>query len=59
VAQATIPAMAAFITLLVVVVAWGAAILGGLGVHGMGTDSRRLDPRERSEDRPWRSLLSR
>ena len=37
---------------------WTLAILGGLGVGGMGTDSRQLDERERTEERPWRSLLS-
>ena len=39
--------------------AWLLAILGGFGVAGMGRDSRRLDDRERSQDRPWRSLMSR
>jgi hypothetical protein len=34
------------------------AVLGGLGVFGLGKDSRGLDIRSRSEDRPGRSLQS-
>ncbi len=49
--------MAAFVVILLVLAAWAAAILGGLGVNGLGTDSRRLDPEESNENRPWRSLL--
>jgi hypothetical protein len=40
-------------------VSWGLAVLGGLGVGGLGKDSRDLGERERSEERRWRSLLSR
>ena len=40
-------------------IAWVLAILGGLGVGGMGKDSRRFGEREHAEDRAWRSLLSR
>lgn len=39
--------------------AWVLAILGGLGVGGMGKDSRDLGERESGEERRWRSLLSR
>jgi hypothetical protein len=39
--------------------AWILAILGGLGVGGLGKDSRDLGEREHSEERRWRSLLSR
>jgi len=39
--------------------AWLLAILGGLGVGGLGKDSRDLGEREHSEERRWRSLLSR
>lgn len=39
-------------------VAWLLAILGGLGVGGMGKDSRDLGEREHSHERRWRSLLS-
>jgi hypothetical protein len=39
-------------------VAWLLAILGGLGVGGMGKDSRDLGERERPQERRWRSLLS-
>lgn len=39
--------------------AWALAILGGLGVGGLGKDSRRLDERGHAQDRAWRSLLSR
>ena len=38
---------------------WLLAILGGLGVGGIGKDSRDLGVREHSEERKWRSLLSR
>jgi hypothetical protein len=41
------------------VVAWLFAILGGIGAGGMGRDSRRFNERGHSEDRAWRSLLSR
>jgi len=34
------------------------AILGGLGVGGMGRDSRDLAVRGHGEQRRWRSLLS-
>ncbi len=40
-------------------VAWLLAILGGLGVAGLGRDSRDLGVRGHAEDRGWRSLLSR
>jgi hypothetical protein len=40
------------------IVAIVVAILGGLGVFGLGQDSRGLDTRPHSEDRPARSLLS-
>lgn len=39
--------------------AWLVAILGGLGVGGLGRDSRDLAIRGHAEDRGWRSLLSR
>lgn len=35
-----------------------AAVLGGLGIFGLGKDSRGLDARQHSGDRPTRSLLS-
>jgi hypothetical protein len=38
---------------------WLLAILGGLGVGGLGKDSRDLGVREHSAERKWRSLLSR
>jgi len=44
--------------LILFLVAWTVAILGGLGVGGMGKDSRRLGERDHSGDRDWRSLLS-
>jgi hypothetical protein len=34
------------------------AVLGGLGIAGLGKDSRHLDDRPHSYDRPDRSLLS-
>ena len=34
------------------------AALGGLGIAGLGKDSRRLDIRLHSDERPERSLLS-
>jgi hypothetical protein len=34
------------------------AILGGLGVGGLGKDSRDFGERERPHERRWRSLLS-
>jgi hypothetical protein len=34
------------------------AALGGLGFSGLGKDSRGLDTRPHSNDRPSRSLLS-
>jgi hypothetical protein len=40
-------------------VSWLLVILGGVGVGGLGTDSRDFGLRERSEERGWRSLLSR
>ena len=43
--------------LLALVIALAVAGLGGLGVGGMGTDSRHLDPRQHSDERPWRFLL--
>jgi len=51
--------MGILLVVLVFAVAWLGAILGGLGVGGLGRDSRGLDPREHPENRPWRSLLSR
>ena len=39
--------------------AWFLAILGGLGVGGLGKDSRDLGEREHSDERRWRWLLSR
>ena len=38
--------------------AWFLAILGGLGVGGLGKDSRDLGIREHPQERRWRSLLS-
>jgi hypothetical protein len=35
-----------------------AAALGGLGIFGLGEDSRGLDTRPHAFDRPERSLLS-
>jgi hypothetical protein len=40
-------------------IAWLLAILGGLGVGGMGKDSRALSERGHAQERSWRSLLSR
>jgi hypothetical protein len=39
--------------------AWALAILGGLGVGGLGRDSRQLAVRGHADERSWRSLLSR
>ena len=36
---------------------WVMVILGGLGVGGLGKDSRDLGIRRHSGDREWRSLL--
>ena len=47
------------IALIVFAAVWALAILGGLGVDGLGKDSRQLSERGHAEDRPWRSLLSR
>ena len=47
------------ITIGLFVLAWVAAIVGGLGIGGLGTDSRGLDDRQHGDERPWRSLLSR
>jgi hypothetical protein len=44
-----------FVLLLASVIA---AVLGGLGLAGLGKDSRHLDGRDHSYDRPERSLLS-
>jgi len=46
-------------TITLFVVAWVAAIAGGLGLFGLGADSRGLDDRQHNDERPWRSLLSR
>ena len=43
---------------LIFAAAWLMVILGGLGVGGLGRDSRDLDPRCHAERRSWRSLLS-
>jgi hypothetical protein len=43
---------------ILLIVAVLAAILGGLGIFGLGKDSRALDTRSHSGDRPGRSLLS-
>jgi hypothetical protein len=43
---------------LLLIIAVVVAILGGLGVFGLGHDSRDLDTRTRSDDRSGRSLLS-
>jgi hypothetical protein len=37
---------------------WVLVILGGLGVHGLGTDSREIEEGERTVLRRWRSLLT-
>ena len=55
-----ITAMNASVLIIIVAgILWGLAILGGLGVGGSGVDSRDLGEREHSEERRWRSLLSR
>jgi hypothetical protein len=46
-------------TITLFVLAWVAAIVGGLGLGGLGVDSRGLDDRQHTDERPWRSLLSR
>jgi hypothetical protein len=46
------------IALVLFLVAWVAAVLGGFGVFGLGKDSRGLDARLHSDDRPFRSLQS-
>ena len=45
--------------IIVIAGTWVLAILGGLGVGGMGKDSLQLGERETSDERGWRSLLSR
>ena len=51
-ARDTLPAMLLFVASVFV------AALGGLGIAGLGKDSRRLDIRLHSDERPERSLLS-
>jgi len=46
------------IAILLLLLSVTAAVLGGLGVFGLGKDSRGLDTRQHSGDRPARSLLS-
>jgi hypothetical protein len=46
------------IALLVLLISVTAAVLGGLGLAGLGKDSRGLDSRLHSADRPERSLFS-
>lgn len=46
------------IALLLLIVAVIAAVLGGLGVFGLGQDSRGLDTRPHSGERPGRWLQS-
>ena len=46
------------IALVLLIVSVIAVILGGLGIAGLGKDSRGLDARPHSDDRPARSLLS-
>jgi hypothetical protein len=46
------------IAIVLIVIATGLAALGGLGVFGLGQDSRALDPQGYSDDRPGRSMLS-
>jgi hypothetical protein len=46
------------IALLLLILSVVVAVLGGLGVFGLGSDSRDLDARPHSGDRPARSLLS-
>jgi hypothetical protein len=43
---------------LLIIIAVLAAVLGGLGIFGLGKDSRGLDIRSHSGDRPGRSLQS-
>ena len=47
-----------FLVLVLLLASVIAAALGGLGIAGLGKDSRRLDIRVHSNDRPERSLLS-
>jgi hypothetical protein len=44
--------------LILLIVSVIVAALGGLGFAGLGKDSRGLDTRQYSNDRPSRSLLS-
>ncbi|MEP6762526.1 MAG: hypothetical protein ABJA93_14320 [Sporichthyaceae bacterium] len=44
--------------IVLLILTFAVAILGGLGVFGLGEDSRGLDPRDSSADRPGRSMLS-
>jgi hypothetical protein len=44
--------------LLIIVIAVTAAILGALGVLGLGQDSRGLDARPHSDELPNRPLIS-
>lgn len=46
------------IALILIVLAVTAAILGSLGVLGLGQDSRGLDPRPHSDELPNRPLFS-
>jgi hypothetical protein len=46
------------IALVLVILSVIAAVLGGLGVIGLGKDSRGLDARPYSGDSPGRSMLS-
>jgi len=46
------------IALVLLIVSVIVAALGGLGFAGLGKDSRGLDTRPHSNDRPTRSLLS-
>jgi hypothetical protein len=46
------------IATVLLIVAVVLAVLGGLGIFGLGKDSRALDTRSHSGDRPHRSLLS-
>jgi hypothetical protein len=46
------------IALVLLIIFVTAAVLGGLGVLGLGKDSRGLDSRRQAFDRPERSLLS-
>ena len=46
------------IALIVIILAVTAAILGGLGLLGLGADSRGLDARPHSDQLPNRPLFS-